>query len=809
MPSAMCSPVSPQALNPLAAAVVATAAIGLAASSGTSCSFLAISANLNETLEVTESSNGTAQVATTQGLFCETGYYDLDGDPMWIMSRAFLSTAIVLMALAALASWAMSFAVVQPSWRLWRCISALAAFSSLVQVPVFLVFEIEPCSQHKSVQTCTLSVGSYLLVAALLASITVTLITQCLDPPITELEPPLCSKKESSNTQREQDTDSSLDDSEVGGDGSLFSQLGSCIRKVKSRDDDVDGGGNGNGGDVEAGRNGAERRRRESSTLQTTSRVVRAASAQQASGRSDTRDIEQGLAYSLSTDDTASRHQGGATVGEESTQWESFASRFEIKPAKASTPPRPTVAAGSTPPTTASPAPKPTLAAVVPALIKAKADKASIFRDVRPKVPFDETPPRTKTVMPTDKVFRDPPGILGQELVESLQKQRLSPIRPSLSSDGGMPPIMSRRGKVLRGYSLLDDDMEEGPESKFVMSPPLEIVTLSQMQHIENDDDSIDLGFGALGEDGDMAAYFMSIQPPFASPIPASIGVKSEIDLVFGAPFHDSDPLDEVVEREKRSREQHVDRDDENELPQERTDDDPQREQDLIVEEVLRRRGGRSKKQRRKKSSGCSVSNASQPSLLDVTIEEETPEDLLLEEEQAVDPYNDTMLVRTRSAPNLTAYAYGGGTPTENCKSYECVHVNGINSYRLAETYWSDEPADAPNLGSQPHPVTPDSSVPGSFDGNQETMSFSSDPTERSRRARIARIQRLRREKQNLAQSVGGSSGSADPPRIQSVSLKNRPPRVPVVSFGEVTDLRLIELQRPNGAEYGPDEVSL
>lgn len=799
MPTAIVSP-SPQALNPIAAAVVATAAIGLAAASGKSCSFLVVSASLNETLEVTESSNGTSQVATSQGLFCDSGYYDLDDDPMWIMSRAFLATAIGIMVLAALASWAMSFAVVRPSWRLWRCISALSAFSSLLQVPVFLVFEIQPCSQYKSVQSCTLSVGSYLLVAALLASITVTLITQCLDPPINELPHPC--RKESHTKQREQDTDSSLDDSEVGGDGSLFSQLGSCIRKTKSRDDDV-GGDNADDGDVEAGRCDALRRH---SASHMSSRAVGVRSAQRASGtgRNGTADVEQGLGYSLSTDDTASRYRGGATVGEESTQWESFASRFEIKPAKASTPPRPTVTAAATPTT---PAPKPALAAVMPALMKAKADKSSIFRDVRPSVPFDETPPRTKAVLPGDKAFRDPPGMLGQELVGSAKKQRTSPIRPSLSSDGGKPQVMSRRGKVLRGYSLLDDDMEEGPESSFLMSPPLEIVTLSQMQHIENDDDSIDLGFGALVDDDDMAAYFMSIQPQLASPVPSSIGVVSEIDQVFGSPFHDSDPLDEVVEREKRSRE-HVVVDDENVVPHVATDYDRKREQELIVEEVLRRRGGRSKKQRRKKSSGCSVSAASQTSLLDVTIEEETPEDLLREEELAVDPYNDSMLVRTRSAPNLMAYSNGGAT-TENCKSYECVHVNGINSYRLAETYWSDEQVNESDLRAQPQPVTPDSSAPGSFDGHQEVMSFSSDPTERSRRARIARIQRLRRENQNLAHSVGGSSGSTKPPRIQSDRIKNRPPRVPVVSFGEVVDLRLIESLRPNGAEYGPDEASL
>jgi hypothetical protein len=400
--------------------------------------------------------------------------------------------------------------------------------------------------------------------------------------------------------------------------------------------------------------------------------------------------------------------------------------------------------------------------------------------------------------------------MLGKELVKEEPKHGRATISLSLSNDGGKPLTPSRRGRLLRGYALLDDDSG----SSFLQSPPLEIVTLRQMPRIENDDDSIDLGFGIHIEeedDDDMALYFKSIQlPTTVAPLPRlDLNVDSEVGFVFDISLHEEDRRpDQVVEEEKVERELKAGTDRGSNSRMETEDETRTREQELVVQEVLRRRGGRHKQQRRKKSLGCSSSAASHQSLLDITIEEETAEDLLREEQ--VDPYTDTLLVRTRSAPNLAAYSYAGGT-TDNCKSYECVHVNGINSFRVAETYWSDEPDETSHQDLKPRPVTPDAVSPGAFDSHHDGASFSSDPTERSRRARIARIQRLRRENQHLvANSVeGGSADQVAPNRQYPAPPAPKRPRVAVIEFRDVDDLRYIEARRPKGAEYGPDEVSL
>jgi hypothetical protein len=769
------------------------------AASGVSCTFLEIAANFNETLVVTDYSEDVSKFATSQGVYCDAGFYDLDGDRMWIISRVFLAIALALMILSALVSWGITLTIVKASWRLWRCISAFAAVSAVMQIPVFLIFEVEPCSQYESSQTCILSTGSYLLVGSLLVSITVTLITQCLDPPFEELQL-LCTTAK--HNKREQDTDSSLDDSDEGADGSLFTQLGACIRKAMSREDE-------------------ETDTKEPPSQRLSMKQTNSASVHHGVSRSDVTlvspvkssvprlvvgDIEQGLRSNPSVDDTTANHRGTETVGEESTQWESFASIFEIKPTKRESPTRPHD--GSSP--IAQPAPKPTLSAVIPALAQAKADKsvqvkadkASIFRNSsRLSVPFDETPPRKNGVQPASKESKDPPGMLGQELAMEETNKGRSTVSLSLSNDGGKPPTPSRRGRLLRGYALLDDDSG----STFLQSPPLEIVTLKQMPQIENDDDSIDLGFGIpVEEDDDMEDYFKSIQ---LHPITVSaprLDLNSEVDVVFGTPFHGEDSrLGEAAEQEKIARELKVSTDDGSDSRTKGKDEGLADEQALIVEEVLRRRGGRHKKQRRKKSLGCSSSAASYQSLLDITIEEETPEDLLREEQ--VDPYTDGLLVRTRSAPNLAAYSFVGGA-TDNCKSYECAHVKGINSFRVAETYWSDE---EDQTSQQPRLVTPDAVSPRALYNHRDGLSFSSDPTERSRRARIARIQRLQRENQHLMHSLGGGEEdqAAHKPSYPPPTPKR--PRATLVGPDDIADLIFIEAQRPKGAEYGPDEASL
>jgi hypothetical protein len=121
--------------------------------------------------------------STSLGIFCQGDLYDLDGDAMWRMSVVLSCFSIVFSVLATTLSWAIA-TFFRPSFLAWKTISVISGVTAALQVLVFLVFEANPCSDYKTSQSCSMDTGSFYLVTAIICSITVTLITQCLDPPL-------------------------------------------------------------------------------------------------------------------------------------------------------------------------------------------------------------------------------------------------------------------------------------------------------------------------------------------------------------------------------------------------------------------------------------------------------------------------------------------------------------------------------------------------------------------------------------------------------------------------------------------------
>ncbi|VEU42646.1 unnamed protein product [Pseudo-nitzschia multistriata] len=176
-------------------ALFSSAAVLTAAFAGASCSFLIRKGSDDDDLFL--SSTG----SETFGILCEHDFYPREGDKMWELSRIFLILSLTLGSVTAALAWAVA-SFLTPSNVSWNGISVLAAITAVIQVPIFVLFEAEPCVAGDADEgegdssfffktgdaSCQLGSGSYILMASDLLYVTVTLITQCLDRPRWKLE---------------------------------------------------------------------------------------------------------------------------------------------------------------------------------------------------------------------------------------------------------------------------------------------------------------------------------------------------------------------------------------------------------------------------------------------------------------------------------------------------------------------------------------------------------------------------------------------------------------------------------------------
>lgn len=144
------------------------------------CNFVEINA-VPGSLILSASGEDLMEVTATFGVFCDDVFYD-GSDKMWDLSRIFFYASTTLGAAAVILAWAIS-TVLPPTYCTWRVISSLSAVTAVLQVPIFIIFESEPCTGALEDQTCSLSGGSYYLIVSTIFWVAVTLCTQCLDPP--------------------------------------------------------------------------------------------------------------------------------------------------------------------------------------------------------------------------------------------------------------------------------------------------------------------------------------------------------------------------------------------------------------------------------------------------------------------------------------------------------------------------------------------------------------------------------------------------------------------------------------------------
>lgn len=176
---------SSQHWTPLVVAFVATVAMALQVSGGFHSSFVRVTAKTGEILSMVDSNAQEAVTATSIGVMGDGSddFYRVGNDRRWIFSRVFLSIAMLCGGVALVVAWAISIAV-PPTKRLWQIVSIASALAAVTQVPVFLIFAAFPCTDYEKQQTCQISTGAVLFMAGLIVWLAVTVLTQFLDPPL-------------------------------------------------------------------------------------------------------------------------------------------------------------------------------------------------------------------------------------------------------------------------------------------------------------------------------------------------------------------------------------------------------------------------------------------------------------------------------------------------------------------------------------------------------------------------------------------------------------------------------------------------
>jgi hypothetical protein len=200
-----------QAFNSIAAALFSSGAFALLVAAGMNSSFISVIAKPYQTLANPDDSKNTTLLSTSIGIFGAGDFYNIRSDGMWILCFTLICIAIGLTGVSTLIAWGIS-TFWAPTARIWKALSVLSALASVLQVPIFLMFDTFPCSAFRAQQTCQLSNGSYCLVSSTVCSIVATFITQFLDPPMwgSHLYPWKSRKKGLSDT-----SDSSLGSSSV------------------------------------------------------------------------------------------------------------------------------------------------------------------------------------------------------------------------------------------------------------------------------------------------------------------------------------------------------------------------------------------------------------------------------------------------------------------------------------------------------------------------------------------------------------------------------------------------------------------
>jgi hypothetical protein len=755
---------------------------------GITCSFVSVEANAGEILKILDSSEQRASTSTTIGLFCEGDFYDLEGDLMWDLSRIFLNVALTIASLAVIIAWSISTFVL-PTKRNWKLISITSALSAVVQVPIFLVFETEPCKDFPQ-QQCELSKGCYLLMGSVICSVFVTILTVCLDPPdwVGDLDTwrlPKSRTADSSVLEGDEDgfLHSPVSPSEES--SSSVAQLRHWpLWKTRPK---TPLAANPSSGSMQSDGEGAPAIRDfgwKASENDEFMVLPARADLESAPARS----VSSSVKYGARPEEESRIGASSQITGDESVLDANESNEHEELETAAT---ENMVAAA------------PTVATFYSAAITSVGGVSDVELNtvVLPKLQQEQNRP-AETEAPVkipsdDRNDRSPPKA-----------------NPILGFASRVLPERRRRNRAMKGYAFLDDD---DTDSSLPMSPPLEVI-VSIVKH--DDDHDLAAIHSAHEDDQDLLDDWNVLHNYLPAPVGDKVS-RSPDPLVLSSDDDSdiSDPEDEDLQSSSVT--------------------DPVDSNNPTMHVTAPRDSPRlsTTKRRRKLRSTNSVTSGT--SLLDLTIEEETAVDLQEFESDTEEKYEPVKLVRQRSAPNLAAFHSRFSNREKVCEE---VHMEGLNSYHRVETFRSTGPASqrmgrsrsltplkgirrlvsrspSPAASLQAPKKVPlwkeerefrggiHNQVSFSSDSGDENQSHATSPTLVSR-AREARMKRLQR-----ASPTKSIDTTPTRKTTRTLDVLINPSCVSPDDTGstllDTIDLQLAKVQRPDGAEYGPDEVSL
>ncbi|CAJ1969396.1 unnamed protein product [Cylindrotheca closterium] len=152
---------------------------------GTNCNFIQVNAVDGDVLVQTDGDELEISQAGL-GVVCPSDFFSTEDDSLWGLSQIFFYVSIVLGAVTTMGAIAVASKKVEPTTTMWRNLSIGSAVTALCAIPVFLIFEATPCTEFQFQQTCIFSTGSHLQIISTLCWVVGVAITQCLEPKLVD-----------------------------------------------------------------------------------------------------------------------------------------------------------------------------------------------------------------------------------------------------------------------------------------------------------------------------------------------------------------------------------------------------------------------------------------------------------------------------------------------------------------------------------------------------------------------------------------------------------------------------------------------
>ena len=168
-------------LPALSSAFLASIAYSFVLVAGTTCDFIQVHATSGSFLEYTTQDGVMVDMyGTTIGLLCETPpLFMRSVDQLWSMSLYFWIASSITGTFAVALSWALTI-FLGPTDLNWKVLSFLSGVSAILQSPIYLMFVSKACQEN----VCEMSTGCIMLTISTIFWVTITIMTQCQDPPM-------------------------------------------------------------------------------------------------------------------------------------------------------------------------------------------------------------------------------------------------------------------------------------------------------------------------------------------------------------------------------------------------------------------------------------------------------------------------------------------------------------------------------------------------------------------------------------------------------------------------------------------------